>query len=113
MFNYLNKFSHKLRYKPVSPFPTSEKDLSFVFPENINYNEVIKVIKKVADNSLQEIKVFDIYQSAELEKAGKKSVSFHLIFQSSLKTLESKEIEKILAVIIEKVERVFVAKLRG
>lgn len=113
IINYLDNFPSKISYQPVSNFPSSTKDLSFIFSENINYDEVIKVIKEAADNNLQETKVFDIYQSAELEREKKKSVSFHLVFQSLTKTLESKEIEKILENIIEKVEKVFTAKLRG
>ena len=111
--NYLDDFSPKTSYQPVSTFPTSIKDLSFVFSENINYDEVIKVVKETADNNLQEVKVFDIYQSTELERERKKSVSFHLIFQSPTKTLERKEIEKILKNIIERVEKTFAGKLRG
>jgi len=112
IINYLNNFSPKIPYQPVSNFPSSTKDLSFIFPENVNYGEVTKTMKEVAGNDLQEINVFDIYQNAELEKEEKKSVSFHLIFQSPIKTLESKEIEKMLENITKKVEQIFAAKLR-
>ena len=100
VFDYPSKF----HYQPVSNFPSSEKDLSFIFPENINYSEVIREIKKTAGQNLKEVKVFDIYQSAELEKKQKKSVGFRLTFQSPIKTLESKEIERMLESIVEKVE---------
>jgi len=70
-------------------------------------------MREVAGNDLQKINVFDIYQNAGLEKEKKKSVSFHLNFQSPIKTLESKEIEKILEDIIKKVEQVFAVKLRN
>ncbi|CAI2189396.1 10380_t:CDS:2 [Funneliformis geosporum] len=113
IIDYLNNFSTQISYQPVSNFPSSTKDLSFVFSENINYDKVIKLIREIAGNNLQEIKVFDVYQSAELERTEKKSVSFHLVFQSPIKTLESKEIEKILENIIERVEKVFAAKLRA
>ena len=69
-------------------------------------------MKKVAGNNLQEMSVFDVYQSAELKKEEKKSVSFRLIFQSSNKTLESKEIERALRDIVERVEKIFAARLR-
>jgi len=61
---------------------------------------------------LQEISVFDIYQNAELKEEGKKSVSFRLVFQSPNKTLESKEIERALRDIVERVEKIFAARLR-
>jgi len=112
IFNYLDNFPPRISYQPVSNFPTSEKDLSFIFPEGINYNEIVKEMKRTAGDNLQEVNIFDIYQNAELAQAGKKSVSFHLIFQSSTKTLKNKEIEEILKDIIEKVEKLFAARAR-
>ena len=112
IFNYLKDSPSQISYRPVSNFPTSAKDLSFIFPESIDYSEVLKEIKKVGGKNLQEVNVFDVYQSAELEKEKKKSVSFHLIFQSPSKTLESEELERVLRDIVEKVEKIFVARLR-
>jgi phenylalanyl-tRNA synthetase beta chain len=112
IFNYLDKYPRKISYKPISNFPVSEKDLSFVFPENINYNLVLKEIKEVVGDNLQELVIFDIYQNPEMVKEEKKSVSFHLVFQSSVKTLENKEIEKIIKNISERIENLFNAKLR-
>jgi phenylalanyl-tRNA synthetase beta chain len=112
IFNYLDNFSPKISYQPVSNFPISEKDLSFLVSENINYNEVSREIKNAGGENLREVSLFDVYQNAEMKKKGKKSISFHLIFQSSSKTLESKETEKIINTIIQKIEELFTAKLR-
>jgi len=112
IFAYLDSFLPKFHYRPVSNFPASEKDLSFIFPENVNYNEIVKEIRREAGDNLHEISIFDVYQNAELEQLGKKSVSFHLLFQSSTKTLENKEIEKLLRKIVTKIEKIFAAKLR-
>jgi len=112
IFNYLDNSPPQISYQPVSNFPASAKDLSFIFPASIDYSGVIKEIKKAGGKNLQEVDVFDVYQSAELEKEKKKSVSFRLIFQSPSKTLESKELERILRDIVEKVEKMFVARLR-
>ncbi|CFW92784.1 Phenylalanine--tRNA ligase [endosymbiont DhMRE of Dentiscutata heterogama] len=113
IFDYLCDSPPQIFYQPVANFPPSRKDLSFIFPTRINYNEVIKEIKEIAGRDLQEIKVFDVYQNAELRNNEKKSVSFHLIFQSASQTLQNKEIEKTLQDIIEKVEKSFSAKIRG
>lgn len=112
IFNYLDKYPQKISYKPISNFPVSEKDLSFVFPENINYNLVLKEIRELAGDNLQELVMFDIYQNTEMAKAEKKSVSFHLVFQSSTKTLENKEMEIMIKSIGEKIEKLFSAKVR-
>jgi phenylalanyl-tRNA synthetase beta subunit len=113
IFNYLENNLSKFRYRPISNFPVSEKDLSFVFPNEINYNEVIKEIEKIVEKNIQEIKVFDIYQNEKLAKKKRKSISFRLTFQSLTKTLESKEIEGMLKNIVENVEKKFAAELRN
>jgi len=112
IFNYLNKFPSKFSYKPISNFPISEKDLSFIFAESVNYNLVIESIKKNGGNDLLEVNMFDIYQSPEMKKNKQKSISFRLIFQSSVKTLENNEIEKLTTKITKKTEEVFNAKIR-
>ena len=113
VFNYLRKFQPKIFCCPVSSFPISEKDLSFIFPENIDYNKIVSEIKSIGGKNLQEVSMFDIYRNTQMEENGQKSASFHLIFQSPLKTLENKEIEEIISNISKKVEKLFAAKLRG
>ena len=113
IFNYLDKFPSKFSYKPISNFPISEKDLSFIFAENINYNLVIKLIKENYGDDLLEVNIFDIYRSSEMIKNKQKSVSFRLTFQSSIKTLENTEIEKLTTKITKKIEELFNAKIRG
>ena len=112
IFDYLSKLSPKISYKSISNFPISEKDLSAIFPEDIDYTQVIKEIKRATGNDLQEVIIFDVYQSVEMAKIAKKSVSFRLTFQSSVKTLEKKEIEEMIKVIGETLQKKFSAKLR-
>ena len=112
MFDYLAKFSSKISYHPVSNFPISERDLSFIFPGSIDYSEVIKEMKNIGGENLQEVKIFDTYRSTEMAKKGQKSVSFRLIFQSLFGTLKNTEVEKVKNAISEKIEKRFAAKLR-
>jgi phenylalanyl-tRNA synthetase beta chain len=112
IFSYLERFPVSTFYQLLSNFPRSEKDLSFIFPIPVNYQQVIQAMKEAGGNSLQEISVFDIYQNTELEQQEKKSVSFRLVFQSFTHTLETKEIEKITNRIGKQVEELFSAKLR-
>ena len=111
IFDYLNNNSYNFCYQQISNLPTSEKDLSFIFPHEINYNKVIEEIKKITTN-IQEVKIFDIYQNDNLIREKKKSISFRLIFQSFEKNLENKEIEKILNIIVKNIEKKFSAELR-
>ncbi|MCE8159202.1 MAG: hypothetical protein I3270_02185 [Candidatus Moeniiplasma glomeromycotorum] len=112
IFTYLEKIPVLTFYQPLSNFPRSEKDLSFIFPTVIDYQQVIQAMKKLGGRDLQEVSVFDVYQNAELEQQAKKSVSFHLVFQSFTRTLQTAEVEKIAKLIGENIEKLFQAKLR-
>ena len=112
IFEYLEQFPAPITYQPLSNFPRNEKDLSLIFPNNVNYQQVIRAMKEFRGEFLQEVNIFDIYQNAELEQQKKKSVSFHLVFQSFTHTLETKEVEKITSEIGKKIEELFSAKLR-
>ncbi|CAG8455455.1 21720_t:CDS:2 [Gigaspora margarita] len=87
-------------YHPVSNFPASEKDLSLIFAKDVDYNKVIREIKRVGGENLYQVNIFDVYQSPELAQAEKKSVSFRLTFQSATGTLEKSEIEKTITQIV-------------
>ncbi|CAI2161895.1 5547_t:CDS:2 [Funneliformis geosporum] len=112
IFDYLANFAPQTVYRPVASFPTSEKDLSFIFPKNADYNEIICEIKNIGGGNLQEVNLFDTYRSDEMVKAGQKSMTFRLTFQSLLGTLKNQEIEKITNSVRERIERIFAAKLR-
>jgi phenylalanyl-tRNA synthetase beta subunit len=113
IFNFLAHFPPKIVYQPVSNFPKSEKDLSFFFPLVItDYNEIIKEIKSNGGSDLREVKIFDVYQNEELTAKGIKSVSFRLVFQSLVKTLEKSEIEKVIENINQKIIKLFKAEIR-
>ena len=112
IFSYLTNFPRTITYKTISNFPVSERDLSFLFPEDLDYNKVIEEIKRIGGDKLVEINIFDVYQSVEMGKRKQKSVSYHLVFQSSTKTLENKEVEESLIEISERVKKLFNAELR-
>ena len=112
IFNYLVDFPRAITYKAISNFPVSERDLSFLFPEDLDYNRIIKEIKVVGGEKLVEVSVFDVYQSVEMSKKKQKSVSYRLVFQSSVKTLENKEVEESIINICEKIKELFNAELR-
>jgi phenylalanyl-tRNA synthetase beta chain len=112
IFNYLTNFPRVIEYKIVSNFPVSERDLSFLFPEDLDYNRVTKVLKNLGGDKLVGVGIFDVYQNAEMSRKKQKSVSYHLVFQSSTKTLENKEVEKVIIEISEKIKELFRAELR-
>ena len=100
-------------YQPVSIFPKIEQDVSFVLNQFIEVGKIVETIRKAGGNFLTEVKVYDVYQSKEFIDKEKKSITFRLIFQSSEKTLLSKEVNEIIKKIVNQIKNSFGAELRS
>lgn len=102
-------FADKI-FIPLLKYPPVRRDLSFIIDKNISLEKVLEVFKKASVKYLKEVELFDVYTG---EKIGKnlKSLSFHLIFQSSNKTLTSFEVDKEMEKIIKNLKLIN-AKIR-
>jgi phenylalanyl-tRNA synthetase beta chain len=105
------------KYSRVSPYPPVKRDLAFLFDQKYSWAEISREIKSVSP-LIKAIELFDVFDLSNHQKkikgrAEKKSLAFHLICQSKEKTLESKEVEKIQKIIINKLKQKFKAELRN
>ena len=75
------------RYKPFSPYPFALRDIALWVPEAVFSVEVSEIIRTNAGAHLIRVDKFD-----EFKKDGRVSYAFHLVFQSSEKTLSETEI---------------------
>ena len=89
----------KIVYQPISPYPFVLRDIAVWVPKDVQEGEVLKVIKKEAEELLMRTTLFDTYG-----KDGKVSYAFRLVFQSNEKTLTDDEINKIMENITKKLE---------
>ena len=73
--------------------------------------DVDEAIRQAGGSLLKDIKLFDVYQGSQLP-SGKKSLAYHLTFESPKKTLTDKEVRKQREKILQQMERRFGARLR-
>ncbi len=99
------------RYQGISKFPAVNRDLAFVINEKISYNDISKELKNFHP-LINKIELFDVYSGQNLEN-GKKSLAFHLSFQSEDKTLSGEEVEEIVSKLIKHLEDKFSAQIRN
>lgn len=99
------------RYQGISKFPAVNRDLAFVINEKISYNDISKELKNF-HSLINKIELFDVYSGQNLEN-GKKSLAFHLSFQSEEKTLSGEEVEEIVSKLIKHLEDKFSAQIRN
>lgn len=79
----------------LSPFQAVDKDFAFIVDKDIAVNDVVVAAKTSAREDIKDVRVFDIYEGANLQ-TGKKSVAISVTFQAKEKTYTDKELEELM-----------------
>ncbi len=95
-----------------SDYQKSERDFAFVVDKNFKAQDLIEIISSIDKNLIRSIKIFDIYEGENIPQ-DKKSIALNITIQSSEKTLEESDLEKINKLIISTVETKSGAKIRS
>lgn len=94
------------KFKPLPRFPAIQNDLSVLVDMAVPYERVAGAIRESGGTLLDEMDLFAIFRGGPIPE-GKKSLSFHLRFRSTERTLQDQEVEPvvkgILAALREKV----------
>ena len=101
----------KTQYQ-YSDFQKSERDFAFVIDKNFQAQELITVISNIDKKLIKSVKIFDVYQGENIPE-GKKSIALNVIIQSSEKTLNDDDLDRITQLIISTVESKTGAKIRS
>ena len=86
-------FSDKIVYKPISKYPSVERDIAVVVDETVPCGVLMSCVKEAGGEFLEKVSLFDVYTGSGVEK-GKKSMAVRLVFVSYDRTLNVEEIEK-------------------
>jgi phenylalanyl-tRNA synthetase beta chain len=95
----------------ISSYPAVREDLALVVDGTVSAAEVEAKIQLSGGFLLQQVELFDIYEGSQIP-AGKKSLAYHLTFQSPSKTLTDKDVKKQRQRILKQLERQLGARLR-
>lgn len=111
--NMLDMVSIKpTQYRNISKFPAVRRDLAIVIGEQISAGRIESKIKQYVGHLLLEVKIFDIYQGAGIEK-GKKSMALSLLFQDTERTLVDEEVNTLVEGVVNGLQHEFNALLRA
>ena len=86
---YENKLGTRT-HKPLPKFPATTRDLAFVCEKSIPVLKLEKAIGEAVGKTLENIKLFDVYEGSQIE-SGKKSVAFNIRMRSADRTLTDEE----------------------
>ncbi len=81
------------KYRAISRYPASSRDLAVVVPDSLPYQCVHEAIVNGAGDLLESASLFDYYQGQPLP-AGQKSLAFSIIFRSRERTLRDEEVDE-------------------
>ena len=88
-----------IQYKPVSEYPSSNRDISFLIKDSTKIEELLNIINEYSNEILKKVFIFDYFRSTETKQI---KIGFRFIFQSSSKTLKVNEIDLVLSDVIKR-----------
>lgn len=95
----------------IPTYPAVHEDLALIVDRSIPAVEVAEAIRNAGGFLLKEVVLFDVYEGEQIP-AGKKSLAYHLSFQSPSKTLTDQEVKRQRQRILKRLEKQLNARLR-
>jgi phenylalanyl-tRNA synthetase beta chain len=102
---------NKISYKEVNRFPVMQRDLAMVVKRSTTYESIEQTVKKVKLPKLKDMRLFDVFESEKLG-ADKKSMAISFLFSDDEKTLTDKEVDGMIAKLVQGFESELAAEIR-
>lgn len=112
LFDLLGEYAtNEIRYTPLPKYPAMSRDIAVLVDEEVPVGNMIRAIKAMNMDILEDVNLFDIYRGEQVEE-GKKSVAIALTYRHANKTLTDKETEAVHSEILKMLSERFKANLR-
>ena len=98
-------------FKSIPKFPEVRRDLSLVIDESVSFAEIEEIAFKSEKKLLTRVNVFSVYQGDRIEQ-GKKSYAVSFFLQDTEKTLNDKQIDRVMSNLIKQFEERLSATIR-
>ncbi len=112
-WEYLCKKAAKLKitFKDLPKYPEVRRDLALLLDKSVLYIELKKAAMNSERKLLKDIHLFDMYEGKNLPD-GKKSYALSFVLRDEEKTLNDKQVDKVMSKIIDTFKKQFSAELR-
>ncbi|XP_065844755.1 phenylalanine--tRNA ligase, mitochondrial-like isoform X2 [Oscarella lobularis] len=98
-----------VEFKPYSKYPPCYKDITFWIPEDYNENDFYEIVRSVAGDLAEEVKLIDDFRHVE---TGRRSHCYRINYRSMDRTLTNKETNELQEELRNQVELQLGGKLR-
>lgn len=102
---------NKVTYSELSKFPPVSRDLALLVDHSVTFGQIERIALATEKKLLKRVELFDVYEGKNLEP-GKKSYAVNFILQDENKTLNDKQIDKIMSNLVRNFEKELGARLR-
>jgi phenylalanyl-tRNA synthetase beta chain len=102
---------NKIEFKELAKQLPVHRDLAMVVNKSLQYDYIEKTVQKIKLDKLQQIELFDIFESDKLG-TGKKSLAISFSFLDNEKTLTDKEVDGMMNNIMSTLEKELNAEIR-
>ena len=99
-------------YQEVSKFPSTSRDLALIIENSVKFNDIAAIARKVGKKLIKDITLFDVYENEQQLGEGKRSYAVSYLFEDAEKTLEDKEVDKVMNQLIGEYETKLGALIR-
>jgi phenylalanyl-tRNA synthetase beta chain len=103
--------NNKVVFAELPKYPEVRRDLALLLDKNIQFNQLRDLAFRSERKILQSVDLFDVYEGKGVPE-GKKSYAISFILRDDEKTLNDKQIEKIMQKLVATYERELGAQLR-
>jgi phenylalanyl-tRNA synthetase beta chain len=103
---------NKVEYREMSKFPSMRRDLALVLDANVAFASVVQLARRTERKLLKDINLFDVYEDEARVGAGKKSYAISFLFEDNAKTLQDKEVDKVMDRLMDAYEKTLGAAVR-
>jgi len=101
----------KVAYAPLPKFPEVRRDLALLVDKEVSFSTIKMWANRTEKELLKEVSIFDVYEGQNLPE-GKKSYAVSFLLRDDSKTLNDKQIEKVMEKLMMTYQRELKAQIR-
>lgn len=101
----------KTEFTPLPKTQPVRRDLALLLDKGVTFEQVQVAIRKAGGKMLRDVRLFDVYEGKNLPE-GKKSYAVAITMQDDEKTLQDRQIDAVMAKIIDALKKNLGAELR-
>lgn len=109
---YLEQKNNTTLFEELPKYPEVRRDLALLIDKSVRFSLIKELAERVERKLLRQVDLFDVYEGKGIPE-GKKSYAISFILRDDFKTLNEKQIDKIMNKLIFTFEKELNAQLRN